>query len=90
MKNKKLEKRDTAPPSDVSMEIQTWSIGKLVQYCPANAQGAGGKYLHGGRLGWFLSCRDLKTQNANNGAATMRDEPWPHRILTVDRFPSGS
>jgi DNA modification methylase len=32
MKNKKLEKRDTALPSDVSMEIQTWSIDKLVFY----------------------------------------------------------
>jgi ParB-like chromosome segregation protein Spo0J len=32
MKNKKLEKRGTALPSEVSMEIQTWSIDKLVFY----------------------------------------------------------
>ncbi|HEV1287602.1 MAG TPA: DNA methyltransferase [Bryobacteraceae bacterium] len=32
MKNKKLEKRDTALPSEVSLEIQTWSIDKLVFY----------------------------------------------------------
>jgi DNA modification methylase len=32
MKNKKLEKRDTATPSEVSMEVQTWSIDKLVFY----------------------------------------------------------
>ena len=32
MKNKKVEKRGTALPSEVSMEIQTWSIDKLVFY----------------------------------------------------------
>lgn len=32
MKNKKLERRGTAMPTEVSMEIQTWSIDKLVFY----------------------------------------------------------
>jgi len=32
MKNKKLEKRGTSLPSEVSLEIQIWSIDKLVFY----------------------------------------------------------
>jgi ParB-like chromosome segregation protein Spo0J len=32
MKNKKLEKRGIVMPTEVSMEIQTWSIDRLVFY----------------------------------------------------------